>query len=130
MNYVRVALNFLIGIGLCLVSLIQLNDDRAAAFQSTPMVLPTIMIVFFVVLIINHLPKDLPVFFNKKGTELGGEKDAHAGGRTGSWGVIGHLGYRSRSAHEKTEPGVTAHPAESGYDPYEHTQEPNGAHAV
>ena len=65
-NIFRAVLNFLIGLGLALVSLIQLNDDDASQYQSTPWILPTLCLTFFVVLVINHLPKPPPLFFKRK----------------------------------------------------------------
>lgn len=110
-NYFRIVVNFLVGIGFCLVSLIQLDEDEAWAFQSSPMVLPTILIAFFCVLVLNHLPHPPPVLFKKKNAK---EEIPAGDGWVSSWDVVGHLGHRSRGLHEKVEPGVTTNQAE-GY---------------
>ena len=130
-NYGRVATNFLIGIGLCLLSLIQLNDEHATAFRQSPWVLPTLLIVFFIVLVINHLPQPPAAFFGKKKKKeqdgSANQAELVAGGRSNSWDVIGHLGYRSRRAHDKMDPAVSSVPAQgAGYESRPHT----GANAV
>jgi hypothetical protein len=113
-NYTRAALNFLFGIGFCLVSLIQLNDEHAADFQSSPWVLPTLLIAFFTVLVLNHLPHPPPVFFKRKNAS---EQKLVAEGRANSWDVIGHLGYRNRRDHDKVDPVVSTSPAQgAGYE--------------
>jgi hypothetical protein len=129
-NYARVAINFLVGIGFCLVALIQLNDDQAAQFQGTPWVLPTILIAFFAILVLNHLPHPPPIFFKRKD---GPAEERHEqqvpnddNGRASSWDVVGHLGYRSRKLHEKVEPGVTTTQTEG----FEIARPQNGEHAV
>lgn len=113
-NYTRAALNFLFGLGFCLVSLIQLNDDRAWAFQSSPWVLPTLLIAFSTVLLLNHLPHPPPVFFRRRDDAA---KTAAQQGRTSSWDVVGHLGYRSRRDHDKMDVAVSTSPARgTGYE--------------
>ena len=66
-SYVRKAINFLAGIGLCLVTIINLNEESYADFAGTPWPLPTLLLVMFTVLVIHHLPQPPPLFF-KKGT--------------------------------------------------------------
>ncbi|KAB5536050.1 hypothetical protein GE09DRAFT_971537 [Coniochaeta sp. 2T2.1] len=131
-NYTRAALNFLFGIGLCLLSLIQLNVEHADAFRSSPWVLPTLLLVFFTVLVINHLPRPPPAFFGKKKKKkhAGGQRESGVGadGRSNSWDVVGHLGYRSRRAHEKIDPAVSSVPAQGAG--YESRPLHTGAHAV
>jgi hypothetical protein len=113
-NYTRAAFNFLFGIGLCLVSLIQLNAERAWDFQNSPWVLPTLLIAFFTVLVVNHLPRPPPIFFRKR--DAAGPEPA-VGGHTSSWDAVGHLGYRSRRAHDKSDSVVYANPAQgTGYE--------------
>jgi len=65
-NYLRVSINFLIGIGLALMPLIYLNPDYANAFEGTPWILPTLCLTFFFILIFNHLPHPPPWFFNRR----------------------------------------------------------------
>ena len=65
-NYVRKGINFLIGIGLCLVPLVTLNQEKAQVFTMTPWPLPTLVMTLFFILILNHLPHPPPVFFNGK----------------------------------------------------------------
>ena len=96
-NYTRTALNFLFGIGFCLVSLIQLNDDNAWAFQNSPWVLPSIFITFFTVLILNDLPHP-----PKK----------HPDGRMNSRDAVRGMGHRSGGDHDKTDPAVSTIPAQ------------------
>ncbi|KAH8912512.1 hypothetical protein BR93DRAFT_933503 [Coniochaeta sp. PMI_546] len=113
-NYTRAALNFLFGVGFCLVSLIQFNDQHAWEFQSSPWVLPTLLIAFFTVLVLNHLPHPPPVFFKRVDAA---ERKPVAGGRTSSWDVVGHLGYRNRRDHDKVDSAVSTSPAQgTGYE--------------
>ncbi|KAK4639885.1 hypothetical protein QC761_700940 [Podospora bellae-mahoneyi] len=84
-NYVRKGLNFLIGVGLCLVTLITLNTEQVLQLWGTPWPLPILVITLFVVLILNHLPQPPPIFFNGANTKrLGGDKRKKQ--KTG-WGV-------------------------------------------
>ncbi len=55
-NYVRTGLNVLLALGLCLVTLLGVNETAMDNYNGTPWILPTICLTFFVVLIINHLP--------------------------------------------------------------------------
>lgn len=55
-NYVRTGLNMLLALGLCLVTLLGVNEAAMDTYDGTPWILPTICLTFFVVLIINHLP--------------------------------------------------------------------------
>ncbi|KAH8892634.1 hypothetical protein GQ53DRAFT_781293 [Thozetella sp. PMI_491] len=64
-HYIRTAINILMGIGLCLVSLVLKNTDMAANYGPTPWVLPTACLTFFVMLIFNHLPHPPPVLFRR-----------------------------------------------------------------
>ncbi|KAK1828879.1 hypothetical protein QBC39DRAFT_288437 [Podospora conica] len=65
-SYVRKAINFLAGIGLCLVTIVNLNEESYSNFAGTPWPLPTLLLVMFTVLIIHHLPQPPPLFFKKK----------------------------------------------------------------
>lgn len=64
-SYVRKAVNFLAGIGLCLVTTIKLNEESYVDFAGTPWPLPTLLLVMFTVLVIHHLPQPPPLFFKK-----------------------------------------------------------------
>jgi hypothetical protein len=113
-NYARATLNFLFGIGFCLLPLIQLNDGQAWAFQSSPWVLPTLLVAFFTVLVLNHLPHPSPVIFKQKHAA---EHEGVTAGHTNSWDVVGQLGYRNRHYHEKADPTVSLIPAQgTGYE--------------
>ena len=55
-NYVRIGLNMLLALGLCLVTLLGLNENDMDAYNNTPWIMPTICLTFFIVLVVNHLP--------------------------------------------------------------------------
>lgn len=61
---IRTVVFFLMGLGLSLVSLVLTNEDSGLNYLATPWLLPTICIVFSVVLILTHLPHPPPLFFN------------------------------------------------------------------
>jgi hypothetical protein len=65
-NAFRTSLNFIIGLALCLTTIITLNSDIVMRFRDTPWILPTICLTFFFILILNHLPHPPPYFFRKK----------------------------------------------------------------
>ncbi|KAK4195345.1 hypothetical protein QBC40DRAFT_316548 [Triangularia verruculosa] len=115
-NYIRKALNFLVGVGLCLVTLITLNDERVLELWGTPWPLPILVITLFVILVLNHLPQPPPIFFN--GTETkrpGGDKRKKE--KTG-WGVVRQMGFRTGAMPAEQDisyqGGGAAHPQE-GY---------------
>ncbi|KAK9800079.1 hypothetical protein SCARD494_01872 [Seiridium cardinale] len=62
----RTTLFGLMGLGLALVELISKNDERRLNYLLTPWLLPTICIVFFVVLLLSHLPHPPPLFFKRR----------------------------------------------------------------
>lgn len=64
-NISRTAFVFTIGLGLCLVSLINTNHDKTDYFLTTPWPLPTIMLCFLAVLIITHLPHPPRISFKR-----------------------------------------------------------------
>ncbi|KAK0671350.1 hypothetical protein QBC41DRAFT_386473, partial [Cercophora samala] len=110
-NYVRKGLNFLIGIGLCLVTLVTLNKERMFELWGTPWPLPILVITLFIVLILNHLPQPPPIFFKTK--HSGGDKRKRQ--KTG-WGVVRQMGFRTAAAPAEKNPGLpgagSAHPQE------------------
>ncbi len=57
-NIFRAVVNFLIGLGLALISLFNVvgDEDSGLRFQGSPWVLPTICLTYLAVLIFNHLP--------------------------------------------------------------------------
>lgn len=62
---VRTGFVFCIGAGLCFVALISLNTEQTKSFLETPWPLPTIMICFFIVLIVTHLPHPPKITFKR-----------------------------------------------------------------
>lgn len=79
-NIFRAVLNFLIGLGLALVSLISLNRHDASQFQSTPWILPTLCLTFFFILVVNHLPKPPPFLSRRKRQNSKAESTGLLGG--------------------------------------------------
>jgi hypothetical protein len=61
---IRTFFFFLMGLGLALVSLIAKSEDASDNYLTSPWLLPTICLVFFVVLLLTHLPHPPPLFFN------------------------------------------------------------------
>ncbi|KAI5463819.1 hypothetical protein BGZ63DRAFT_354066 [Mariannaea sp. PMI_226] len=61
---IRNAIFFLLGLGLALVSLISLNSTDEANYKGSPMLLPTICIVWFIVLVLTHL-RSTPLLFKR-----------------------------------------------------------------
>ncbi|KAI1855823.1 hypothetical protein JX265_012086 [Neoarthrinium moseri] len=68
----RTALFFLMGLGLSLVSLLARSSTHGLTYLLTPWLLPTICIVFFVVLLLTHLPHPPPLFFAARARGGGG----------------------------------------------------------
>ncbi|ETS82839.1 hypothetical protein PFICI_04715 [Pestalotiopsis fici W106-1] len=64
----RTTLFGLMGLGLALVELISKNEERSLNYLLTPWLLPTICIVFFVVLLLTHFPYPLPQLFRRRGS--------------------------------------------------------------
>ncbi|KAI1485423.1 hypothetical protein F5X96DRAFT_674662 [Biscogniauxia mediterranea] len=83
-NYARAALFLLIGIGLALVDLLSTSAVRRTAFLHSPWLLPTLCLVFFLVLVLTHVrsprspPLPLPFFFprRRRGGKAGRKDDA------------------------------------------------------
>ena len=84
-NYVRKGINFTVGIGLCLMSLMTLNEEMAANFGTTPWPLPTLLLAFFFILILNHLPHPPPLLFAKKRQRRNAE----------AWEGVREMGFRN-----------------------------------
>ncbi|KAK0736463.1 hypothetical protein B0T21DRAFT_440848 [Apiosordaria backusii] len=113
-NYVRKGLNFLVGIGLCLVTLMTLNHERVVQLWGTPWPLPILVITLFVILVLNHLPQPPPIFFNgAKTKQPSGDKRKKE--KTG-WGVVRQMGFRTGAAPAEQDTAyqgaASAHPQE------------------
>ncbi|KAI0600117.1 hypothetical protein F4775DRAFT_599615 [Biscogniauxia sp. FL1348] len=66
-NSARAALFFLIGLGLALLDLLSTDAARRQAFLHSPWLLPTLCLVFFLVLALTHVPRPPPLFFLRRG---------------------------------------------------------------
>ncbi|KAM7182717.1 hypothetical protein V8F33_014080 [Rhypophila sp. PSN 637] len=99
-NYVRKGINFLIGIGLCLVSLITLDDLKAAEYTSTPWPLPTIVFTLFLVLVINHLPHPPPIFFSGRAKPQEGEGAKMGSGSPSFVSPVGKGTHETKSGYQ------------------------------
>lgn len=69
LSIAQVATNIIFGLGLALCALLALNDSDATNFMVSPWVLPMLCLVFFSVLVLNHLPK-LLLLFPRLGSRL------------------------------------------------------------
>lgn len=99
----RTTLFGLMGLGLALVELISKNEERAMNYLGTPMLLPTICVVFFVVLLLSHLPHP-PSFLSRR---------KNSGYRPSSYG---HGAYASVQVREVDQNGSGLFDGQ-GYDP-------------
>ncbi|KAI5460667.1 hypothetical protein BGZ63DRAFT_357982 [Mariannaea sp. PMI_226] len=61
---IRNLIFFFLGLGLAFVSLISLNDVAEENYKESPMLLPTICIVWFLVLVLTHL-RNTPLLFKR-----------------------------------------------------------------
>ncbi|KAM7187350.1 hypothetical protein V8F20_011014 [Naviculisporaceae sp. PSN 640] len=105
-NYIRKAINFLVGIGLCLVPLITTDLPTMETFVFTPWPLPTIVLTFFVILVINHLPHPPPIFFRGKAIPQEDEKAGSGSPSLAGTAVHGaheqqKSGYQNVSIHDQ-----------------------------
>ncbi|KAI1630729.1 hypothetical protein F4809DRAFT_647119 [Biscogniauxia mediterranea] len=107
-NYARAALFFLIGIGLALVDLLSTSAVRRQAFLHSPWLLPTLCLVFFLVLVLTHAPSRPPplsffFFFSlRRSGGKGGRKDA---------GEYAHVATTAAAAVQGGQPEEEAHHA-------------------
>lgn len=92
-DYFQKTTNFLIGVGLCLVTLVTLNLERYENFTDTPWPLPMLLLVFFAVLVLHHLPSPPPFLFSKGKKR----KDSDEG-----WEAVG-AGYRNKASEEASD---------------------------
>jgi hypothetical protein len=90
-NYVRIVVNFGIGIGLAVLAETFTDVNSTISLNSTPWPLPLICLAYFFVLVFNSLPKGIPFFFNKKNKR---GRSADKGGR--SMGLLCGLDRRLR----------------------------------
>jgi hypothetical protein len=58
-TYIRLGINGICGLGLCLISLIKFNFDEKMNYLSSPWMIPTLCLVLFFCVVVNHvrLPK-------------------------------------------------------------------------
>lgn len=95
-NYIHKTLNFLFGIGLCLVTLVTLDPSRYQSFSFAPWPLPTLVLVYFAVLVIHHLPHPPPIFFGKRGKTQSKPK-------TEGWEAARAVAYRDKTSEEASD---------------------------
>jgi hypothetical protein len=115
----RTVLFMLLGLGLALVDLITKNEERVDNYLFTPWLLPTICIVFFVVLLLTHLPHPSSLFSlrRRRGAKTGGNSAGGGGGGILAGGVSdgSHNGaYSSVQARE-----VGLHDGDMGHVTYD-----------
>ncbi|KAI0132380.1 hypothetical protein BJ170DRAFT_246355 [Xylariales sp. AK1849] len=77
----RTALFFIMGLGLALIVLLASNEQYGLNYLLTPWLLPTICIVFFVVILLSHLPHPPPLFFKGKAKRPHSPDAAYSGVR-------------------------------------------------
>lgn len=112
----RTVLFLLIGLGLALVELIMRNGTEADNYLSSPWLLPTICIVFFIVLVITHLPHPPPLFNRWRG---GRSSKSHSHSPTAYGGEgVQNTGYSSVHVREVGE--YNFQPWGYSSDPYVH----------
>lgn len=64
---IRTIIIFLLALGMGLVALLNLNNDKLSAYLNTPWLLPTLCIAWAVVLVLTHIRHDAPMFFKRHG---------------------------------------------------------------
>lgn len=62
-SIIRTVIFFFLGLGMGLVALLHFSPDNAAKFQSTPWMIPTICLVWVLVLFLTHIRNPPPLFF-------------------------------------------------------------------
>jgi len=89
-NFVRKAINYAAGIALCLMSLHTRGDklDPLTNYMFKPWPLPTITLILFFVLVLNHLPSPPPIFFRRRLTGLNKTGDG--------WNAVSSMGFRKQ----------------------------------
>ncbi|KAM5348005.1 hypothetical protein ACJ41O_007829 [Fusarium nematophilum] len=63
-SIVRTIIFTLFGLGMSLVALISYNAERSATFRTSPWMLPTITLVWAIVLLLTHIRNPPPLFFS------------------------------------------------------------------
>ncbi|KAK1750424.1 hypothetical protein QBC47DRAFT_310091 [Echria macrotheca] len=91
-NWVRKSVNYLTGIALVLVSAARL-DKNGETFEGTPWPLPTLLLVFFAILVLNHLPAPPPLLFRSK--------DAPDAAKTEGWTAVQEMGWRTKRVEDE-----------------------------
>ncbi|KAL6792179.1 hypothetical protein GGI42DRAFT_364747 [Trichoderma sp. SZMC 28013] len=89
---IRSIIYMLLALGMGLVALLNLSEDKLSAFLYTPWLLPTLCIAWTVVLLLTHIHHDIPLFFNRR--------SPHPGRRESS-------GSKSNNDSEHAQPMVT-----------------------
>ncbi|KAI1073768.1 hypothetical protein F5B20DRAFT_494965 [Whalleya microplaca] len=127
LNCVRTGLFLLIGAGLALVCLVSLNFRKQWAYLDSPWLLPTLCIVFFVVLVLTHLPHSPPLFFRRRAPRKGlggnGAAGASSGNMLATDGMsldslaCGHVGEDPHGYAGQTHIYTSEAPISHGVDP-------------
>ncbi|KAL7905093.1 hypothetical protein GGI35DRAFT_489308 [Trichoderma velutinum] len=68
---IRTIVYFLLALGMGLVALLNLNEDKLSAYLNTPWLLPTLCIAWTVVLLLTHIHHNIPLFFNRRSPRPG-----------------------------------------------------------
>ncbi|KAL6817573.1 hypothetical protein V8C40DRAFT_76136 [Trichoderma camerunense] len=68
---IRSIIYLLLALGMGLVALLNLSDDKLNTFLNTPWLLPTLCIAWTVVLLLTHIHHDIPLFFNRRSPRPG-----------------------------------------------------------
>lgn len=76
---IRIVINFLLAIGVGLVALLYYNSDRALNYLFSPWVLPTIALVWAIVLVLTHIHNPPPLFFRQSAMSARGAKQHEYG---------------------------------------------------
>lgn len=63
---IRTIIIFLLALGMGLVALLNLSEDKLETYLNTPWLLPTLCIAWAVVLVLTHIRHDAPTMFFKK----------------------------------------------------------------
>lgn len=62
---IRSIVYLLLALGMSLVALLNLNEDKLDTFLNTPWLLPTLCIAWILVLLLTHIHHHAPLFFKK-----------------------------------------------------------------
>jgi hypothetical protein len=89
-SYIKITLIFLFGLGLALIPLLVINPDTAANYYSTPWIIPTMLLTYFIVLVLSHVPHPPAMFVGRNrmarsSADEGGMPHMHAAQPTGTY---------------------------------------------